>query len=409
MLKQLTWIIVIFAAAVFSAMAETKDYVSIPMKAGSVWIPKQQMEKMEISDSTIPDSSLKGLSMKWQIDHPKWVELFFKRGPVPFTLTKPQNFKLSLYMPENIPGLAFSLRFRDAKGEVFQVSAPALLKSKAGMREVNFNLDPQKKYLSWGKNKDGKIDWPLNLYGISMAFLPGTKAGSIILHSIEYGSAGKKLEQVDFSIDTNHPLNISTGDKQSEIRAILRSRILSKFAFNAMIVVEDYSGRQLWAKSFDNVVLSPGKGFSQLIPAIDGRGIRSVKCILSNPENAQETLIKKASYGVMVPAGPNRISNPEFLFGVQDHSPSNPDRLYLHTLSAGLAGVKVIRGAGSCWSAVQPARNKWDFTTLDRVVDAYARQNIEIQFELAFTPPWAIAEHQTPVYPVKKKIFFFLI
>lgn len=130
-----------------------------------------------------------GISAKisWDKNHFKFFEFHRKIKKNDFLFNKELNGIVSFYVYTDFPEAVnkIGLRLIDAKGEVFQFRKD-LPKEKGKWMKISFTLAPNTKAEHWGGNKDGKIDFPVSLLGISMDFNPKfAEAGSIYLDNIE--------------------------------------------------------------------------------------------------------------------------------------------------------------------------------------------------------------------------------
>ena len=125
--------------------------------------------------------------ISWGDNHFKFLEFHKKVKKDGFLLKDKLTGTVSFYAytdtPEQI--IKIALRLLDAKGEVFQIRQNFPQK-KGKWVKISFKLSPDMKFEHWGGNKDGKVDFPIKLLGISMDFNKKIKApGSIYIDKIE--------------------------------------------------------------------------------------------------------------------------------------------------------------------------------------------------------------------------------
>lgn len=121
--------------------------------------------------------------LSWQANHHRWTELYTTVSTVlakdDIDELKTYHMKIRSNTPEQI--MHINLRVRDRSGEVFQYRLPPKLESGQWFK-LAYDLPNAKPQGHWGGNKDGKLDLPLKLQGISVDFNPKNHAaGSLEL------------------------------------------------------------------------------------------------------------------------------------------------------------------------------------------------------------------------------------
>ncbi len=101
----------------------------------------------------------------------------------------------------------------------------------------------------------------------------------------------------------------------------------------------------------------------------------------------------------MIPAKPSAERSEGFLFGVCAHPQRYSEAAQRREAeTAMLAGAKVLR-TDALWGKIQPNREEWDYSSLDRVVELFGAQGIELELIYSFTPKWAVAADWKPLSP----------
>ncbi len=337
----------------------------------------------------------------WKNDHPAWMEGCFRRA-ARLPDEDEMEFRLAVDVPDAGFAATFALRFRDALGESFQLPGVALERGRAGRRELVFRFDASGKLEHWGG--DGRIDRPLELSGLSMAFAPDTAGGSVTFDSIVCPSAGGVLDGIDVRLAAGNDLFLLSEQSSGPVLTLV-NRAVAETEFTVALTATDFRGKKLFEETRDLVLAS---GESAALPVADPTellGVRILDCELSAPA-AAVPIRRRFFYGRMIPAGPGRPGNPEFLFGIHDHTAVGDCEL--RAKAAALCGAKVIRGAGLSWGMIQQLPDRWNFKESDEIVRIYERYGLEMMMILAFTPPWCIASPRQPVYPGETQRDFLL-
>ena len=165
-----------------------------------------------------PFSILELAILSWQaVRKPFSILELALRNPV-LHITNLENTEiiLSVHVGENTRVQAINLRFLDASGEYFQFrSAPFPLRGgKAGIQQIRYQINPKKKYESWGGNKNGKYDWPLRFQGFGCELLPGS--GTLTFLSLEIRRTDSDLACIKVELETGHAARLNRSTFLSE-------------------------------------------------------------------------------------------------------------------------------------------------------------------------------------------------
>ena len=126
-----------------------------------------------------------GLLVKWDAArHPYWEWSFTP----PLTLPEfdSAEFRVGLRVTEPDAVRRFNLRLADATGEVFQYEQMPLWPA-GGVFTLDYRIDAAKGAdRHWGGNGDGKLDFPVRLFGISADCAEGSGKGELAIRSIDW-------------------------------------------------------------------------------------------------------------------------------------------------------------------------------------------------------------------------------
>tara|TARA_Y100000589_G_scaffold329194_1_gene375091 strand:- start:406 stop:3627 length:3222 start_codon:yes stop_codon:yes gene_type:complete len=121
--------------------------------------------------------------LSWDDTRGSWTEIYVYPSPklAEHSLEQlaPYTFKVRTQQPEQVR--CINLRVRDSSGEVFQYRFEPKFEN-ADWLTVRYDIANDKPQSTWGGNKDGKLDLPLMLQGLSFDFTKGeAKMGSLDL------------------------------------------------------------------------------------------------------------------------------------------------------------------------------------------------------------------------------------
>ncbi len=126
-----------------------------------------------------------GLLVKWDAArHPYWEWSFTP----PLTLPEfdSAEFRVGLRVTGPDAVRRFNLRLADATGEVFQYEQMPLWPA-GGVFTLDYRIDAAKGAdRHWGGNGDGKLDFPVRLFGISADCAEGSGKGELAIRSIDW-------------------------------------------------------------------------------------------------------------------------------------------------------------------------------------------------------------------------------
>lgn len=318
--------------------------------------------------------------------------------------TDRMEFLLRLYVPENTQVDYFSLRLGDSNGEYFQIRSARnpLRAGRAGVQTVRFSFDSSRRYESWGKDADRKIDWPLRFSGL-ICFFKKKSCGSLLLESLEMLHPDRRLEKIAVGLETGHPVRVMTPSRLSCPEVVFKNGAGEVRRFSAELRFTDFFGRSFLEKCEIGLKAGEEKRIAvrRKFPAL---GVWSMDYTLRE-RDGKGCVTGKRSFVIMEPAGPAPKVPGGFWFG----SVSKPQRVRedweKEALAAALCGVQYMR-MDLVWQGFNPEKGVWKFERIDRFLDIFGKYGIECMGLMAYTPEWAVAKHWKPrYYPNGKRIF----
>ncbi|NUQ00958.1 MAG: hypothetical protein HUU35_14010, partial [Armatimonadetes bacterium] len=293
-------------------------------------------------------------------------------------------------------GTRFQLRLRDARGEVHPFATRSLA---AGANTLRWSIPGDKATgNTWGQNLDGVLDPPLVLHELYVIQPAGAAPARIRLLEAALHGRKPRLEALSLEVETGNPIHVLKVGEESKLALSLRSEAAEPLTVQARLEYEDFAGA---VTGSEQAVTVPAGGTAALrppdLPA--ALGIYWINYTLSDAEGNSRR--GRTSFCRMAPAGPTPERAEGFLFGICTHTERWPEAQQLkEIMAAGLCGAKVIR-TGVGWGGIQPTEERWTWDHMDRLVERYGQQGMELQCLLAFTPQWAApAEFRQAEYRV---------
>ncbi len=364
---------------------------------------EEQRKNLSSQPTTLPNGKAKGVELSWRKHCAKYAEMHISKGKIsPFAKFKWLEIAMNVHVPANTQIWHLSLRFADAKGEIFQLKSKRapLTVGEAREQQVKYTLIPgETRLTSWSGNNDKKIDWPLAFLGIACEFEAETDGGCLYFESISFKPGDARLKDITVDVETGSPVRLIIPESGNIPKVVFSNRGPEKLDFTAQLKIQDYFGnefRQNWRAS-----LVPGASQSVMLEhKFNTLGIWYVNYTL-RLHGSNKTCSGKRSFVVMSPAGRQRLDKTvrtDFKFGVCAHPYWLPANIQaLDALTASLCGIKYVR-TDIVWPYVQPSEQHWRFEKFDAIVDSFARQGIEVMPILGYTPSWAVASDAKPFY-----------
>lgn len=408
-------------AASTTAQAQTLTIENY--EVGNVWqVYKPEDFKANCALVDAPERQGKSLKVQWDLPRAKYFENYVEPkvlledfeisgNPYHGTMT------IDVYSPGTAEVSGISLRLRDSEQETHQWSSRVDL-SKEGWHTITFDISPDNIKDSWGGKQENprKLDGKIYLSGIAVGFnttiaaaddaakrclfldnvtlkipaghtAPKADASSTDAPKPVAGSAN--LNAISVGLNTGHPMHIV--DPKSPHPAYMTFTNKSAKTQNVVMDLKatSFLGREY---KLQKTLELPGKKTVEYFLPLpqDQQDLWWIYYTLIDPVSSQ-TVSDRELLGVMSPTGNNPTYQPKdrFLFGMCAHSGRYDDQtMQMEALATGLIGVDISRTAIT-WGGVQPTADTWKWDKLDRLVELYRAQNVELQYLCAFTPQWA--------------------
>lgn len=246
----------------------------------------------------------------------------------------------------------------------------------------------------------GRTEYPIELSGALAAAVPPVR-----IEALHITSPGKDLnlslqqavlvfnrpliEAIRPEVLTGNPVHVLKAGDEKALQLQFTNQSAVPASFRAQAVFSDFFGRSFTvAKNFQLGTHRSALWHPDRMP--DRYGIWNVAFTLTDLEHKDSISTSSLAFAYMKPAGPIPGYADDFLFSICTHSErwghSDQEK---EVLAAALCGAKVIR-TGPEWGTIQPHdRNHWEWEAMDKLVDRYGKNGIEIQYILAFTTKWA--------------------
>lgn len=283
-------------------------------------------------------------------------------------------------------GARFSLRLRDAMGEIHPLSAKEL---RPGRNTLVWRIPEDLRRPTWGQKTNGLLDAPCYAHELFFHQAPAAQTTRVRLESASVDETMPLLEAVKIEVETGNPIHVLKVGEERTLAIRLSSLANEPATLDVRGEMEDWGGRRI---PLDQRVTLPKGGSAALaLPRLpDTLGIWWIRAVLSDPTGGGE-LEARSSICRMVPAGPTPGRADGFLFSICTHT----DRWAVaeqekEVLAAALCGAKVMR-TGVGWSGLQPKPDQWNWEPMDRLVKLYGDGGMELQYMLFSCPRWAAA------------------
>lgn len=295
--------------------------------------------------------------------------------------------RVELELAADSPVRSFSVRFVDSRNEVFQWRVPVNIKTP-GRHELRIPMTPKNFFVSFGDGKDGRIDFPIRFFSCTASSVKGSGEASLTLKSITYESTlESELTRVGFDLETGNAPRVLPPGEENKLVLVLRNPGGEVLACDATVVLRDLSGRTVSGKA--NRIVIPTKGEFRFRPDVlpTGPGIWYVTCRLEAPDKSRHAELVR-SLACMIPAGPAPEREDGFLFGVCIPGMYDPKVFAAEAETATLCGATALR-VNFRWRDMERKPGIWDFSAQDRILDEYAKYQIELMPILSNPPAWA--------------------
>lgn len=278
-------------------------------------------------------------------------------------------------------GIGFHLRLLDANGETLQYKNKPLL---PGANHLTWDLSSDFES-SWGGTVDRVLDFPVKVSEMIVTRSASNEEARIRLVSGSILTDSPALQAVDVDVRTGSSFPVLKTGEENRLALLVRNRAQAPLAFDLTSQWTDLFGNcRIHQRRFS---LPAGGSETWQIPGPEAKGYWRVDNIFADGLGNRWFDFRTVSY--MDPAGPTSGTATGFLFGICTHTDRWGSRDQdMEAEALALCGAKVARTTAE-WGGIQTSQATWQWSTMDRLVDIYSRQNVEIQFLFAYTPKWA--------------------
>ncbi len=386
-----------------------------------VYKPEDFHANCQIADA--PNRQGKSLQVHWDLPRAKYFETYLaKRIPLTGldTSIKPYHATITLdvFSPGTAEVMSLSMRLRDEEDETFQWSTRANF-TREGWQTLSFDIKPDNFRDSWGgkQNNPKQLDGKLSLSGIAVGFNtqiaasdnpqlrrlfldnitiklpPQAPAAKAPVKQSQQATAIKlgkvDLDRIDVSLNTGHPMHIVDPTNPQPAFMMLNNKSNTAQRVVLDMQASSFLGREY---SFKRTLTLPARKVTpHFLPLPqDKQDQWWIYYTLADPDSA-EKVSDREMLGMMTPNGNNPEYHPRdrFLFGMCSHSGRYDDQtMQAEAYATGLIGIDISRTALT-WGHLQPDADTWKWDKMDRLLELYKAQNVELQYLCAFTPQWA--------------------
>lgn len=283
------------------------------------------------------------------------------------------------YSGENNSSLAVDLS--DSKNKALRLPFKIL---KQGDNKIVWSIPPDV------SKKKGAFKPPYNIKDVVVSFSPSEKESTLKLFSLKSVSKREPMECIDIDVVTGNPIHVLKKGEEKNLALKISNSSDRTLNFKLDMSLEDFFSEN--AVISKNFVIPAASSVLWKVPFIPRKmGIWWLNFTLREIGEKEASYMRR-SFAYMRPAGPTKTKPSGFLFSICTHTERWSRRDHeLEVLASAMCGAKVIR-TGVTWGGLEREKGVWDWTTMDRLVDLYGKNGMELQYILAFTPRWAAPE-----------------
>ena len=120
-------------------------------------LPNHPEDRIRIGKSEIPGKGKTGVSLSWETEHYHYTQTGILRNPLPeFQKFRKMELMLNVFVEPGSRVSQFGLRFRDAEGEIFQISSERLTSGRDGNQRIALLFDAENFLRPGERNRTGK-------------------------------------------------------------------------------------------------------------------------------------------------------------------------------------------------------------------------------------------------------------
>ena len=173
----------------------------------------------ERSQSVLPGNDPSGQAMlhaKWDCSAANYLEFNFLKS-IPMPEFKTGEIAMEVDVPENAPIRKVNFRLADSQGEVFQYMFP-VDQLKPGRQILRVQLRSAHNE-SWGDKKNGKIDFPARMLGVSIDFNRKEGTGELWIGKVTFTPVPLELGEMVADLATT-PVRIYLAAERGQTAAV---------------------------------------------------------------------------------------------------------------------------------------------------------------------------------------------
>ncbi|MDD3155574.1 MAG: hypothetical protein PHS41_11980, partial [Victivallaceae bacterium] len=295
---------------------------------------------------------------------------------------------VELELPENSPVKTFSLRFSDAKKEIFQWRVPVKIK-KAGRCVLQIPMTESNIFWRSKKEKGGSIEFPIRLLSCCASAAKNVGEAALTLKTISFQNMEKSsLSDIRFDLHLDNPARVLVPGSGKKVTLKWTNPTSSELRCTADLTLRHIDGDTIKLPA-ESLVLPPKESVSREIALpLPKLGLWYVTSRLSGKEkNGYAETNRSLAY--MTPAGADRAKkSDDFIFGVCIPTWTRPKEFDKEAQTAALCGATALR-LNFRWFRLERQKGKFDFTNLEKIRDCYAKYNIELMPIVSNPPVWA--------------------
>ena len=276
----------------------------------------------------------------------------------------------------------------DSHGESFALREKGLKKGKNTLR---YSI-PESMDKGWGKRKNNKIDGEIKLIEVYVVQYPGPAVAEVRLSELRKRALKKDVEAIRFAYETGLSFPVLKVGSEKDFALKLTNTGTETTTFSADLKLTHADGAvRRYSQTFTipaNRTVNWPLEWRKEYP----RGVWRADLSFTSVDKLRTACDKRTSFVYMLPAGPDKYENNEFLVGMNMRQTrySWTDQQKMAELAA-LIGCKLLR-TGYSWENVEKVPGTYDFSLSDRLRDLNAKYNMHHLQMIAYTPKHAVRD-----------------
>ena len=384
----------------FLTGAEELDFSCLPeSSADLIFAHKGQSRRSELN----PATGKKALHLRWDSEQFPRLELKLHKMP------RIENFdsldaQIHLTVPPECPAIRLMLRLIDREGEVFQLPAAIPEAEKAGEKILNYKFRKGAGFQSWaegtGGRKNGKLDFPVRLWGIALAYHRNSFKGELFLNSIRWQvrsvSLRRKAKQdLSFQMDTGNPLHVLETKQTGQGRFLFSYSGTASAAYRVTVTLSGFGENPLrLAPVSAEHTFGPGETWELPFPELPERGIWYVAAEAVRKDRPGDRMQWRRSFAWMNPTGlTEKYDRNDFRFGICSHPDwkNDPKQWALEAKAMRMIGARYLRNGLPMFS-LMPKPDRFQPEKADAITDVFQAHGIERIAAIGYSARWALRD-----------------